>query len=152
MTHSINQLLRITSLFIAAVGAHADTLYVAEEQAHRILKFTGANTSTVFSTALTTPNSFAVDAAGIVFATDYNTGIYRFTAPDTYTLYGSTVGSTAGLALDISGNLYVADAGSGKILKYTAANTFTEFATGLNGSFALALDNNQNLFVNERFR
>ena len=141
-------------------GVAVDTLgniYIADTNNHRIRKvavstniittIAGTGTSSytgddiaATSSALNSPYSVAVDAAGIVYIADYNNHRIRMVTGVITTIVGTGASSYSGdnvaatsaqlnrprgVAIDSSGNVYIADQYNQRIRKVTVSTTYS---------------------------
>ena len=156
----------------------AGDVYVADQQNHRIQKFTGTGTYlTQWGSLGSGPGEFsnpfgvATDAAGNVYVTDQgNDRIQKFTGTGTYlTQWGSHGNGDGqfedpnGLATDAAGNVYVADSNiaiidgfhNNRIQKFTSTGTYlTQWGGGpggFNGPTGVATDAAGDVYVTDQF-
>jgi trimeric autotransporter adhesin len=107
--------------------------------------------------------SLVVDAAGVVYFSEYlNSRVRKVTPDGTITTVAGTgafgfsgdggpatvalLNGPLGLALDRAGNLYIADSGNFRVRKVTPAGTISTAVSGI-GATGLAFDNNGVLYM-----
>jgi uncharacterized protein (TIGR03437 family) len=141
--------------FGLAVDA-AGNLYIADFSNNRVRKVsskgvitTVAGTGTpgdsgdggqAASAQLNTPTGVAVDAAGNLYISEFNSGLVRKVSPQGVirTIAGNgtpQLSIPAGLAVDASGNVYVADAGNNVVREISPAGAISTFAGGGTGGY-----------------
>jgi sugar lactone lactonase YvrE len=131
-------------------------LFVADNQAGTIFKFTPNGTKSIFA-SLSSPFSLVVDGNGNLFASQLDlinsnnqSGmIFKFTSTGTKSTFASGLAEPIGLAVDASNNLFVADFAVGKIFKFTPDGTQSTFTQPNFQPSGLAFDGSGNLFVTD---
>ena len=165
-----------TARFNYPFGVAVDSsgnVYVADNNNHRIQKFTSTGTyltqwgSYGFGNGqFNYPGGVAVDPSGNVYVADTNSHrIQKFTSTGTYLTQWGTNGTgnsqfnlPGGVAVDPSGDVYVADTNNHRIQKFTSTGTYlTQWGTNGSGNsqFAnpngVAIDPSGNVYVTDQF-
>jgi sugar lactone lactonase YvrE len=129
-------------------------LYVVDDNAEPMCKFTPEGTKSTFASWLDNPADLAFDRTGNLFVAENETGsIFKFAPDGTKSTFASGLTSPAGLAFDVSGNLFVtdvvcgSDVGCGVIYKFGISPTKSTFATDTYNLANLAFDFGGNLFA-----
>lgn len=127
-------------------------LYVAENGANRILKFSASNTFSVYG-YVNTPASVALDGCGNLFVTSVLDGtVTMFTSAMQSTVYASGLNYPVGIALDQQQQVFVsqfADEIQGSIMKLADNGTSSVFASGLRSVRAFSFDSEGHLYLTE---
>jgi sugar lactone lactonase YvrE len=130
-------------------------LFVADNQAGTIFKFTPNGTKSPFNSTVSSPFSLAIDGNNNLFVSqlDFSTGntqsgmIFKITSTGTKTTFASGLTIPTALAVDSSNNLFVADFAVATIFKFApdgTKSTFTQQNFPIGG---MAFDSLGNLFV-----
>ena len=136
-----------------AISAPGD-LYVVDESAGAIYRFTPDGTKSTFASGLDQPAGLAFDRTGNLFVVENATGsILKFAVDGTRSTFASGLASPAGAAFDSSGNLFVtdvvcgSDVGCGVIYKFGPDGTKSTFATDTYNLVNLTFDFSGILFA-----
>ena len=139
---------------LSPFGAHADTIYVANNYSSTVMQFTSAGAGSVFANTAVGPHGLAFASDGSLYvAIPNNNTITKFSSTGTALGVFATLGSSGpngptGLAFDTAGNLYAADANDNTIKKFTPAGVGSIFAnTSLSYPTGLAFDIAGNLYA-----
>jgi sugar lactone lactonase YvrE len=168
-----NLLLSLGAIFVLAITAHAQNLYVSAHTPgrgayhHSILEFTPSGVQSTYSSGLSFPRGLAFDSLGNLFAAetlapadDVEVGkVLKFNLRNQAT----TLGSAAqfffeGLAIDIAGNVYVmgtdtSATAAGTIFKFTPSGERIAFGSvpgvpdNPTANLGLAFDSTGNLYA-----
>lgn len=147
--------LSLVGLLAAVTTAPALELYVADNNAQRIYKYTPPNLDGIFTTAVNFPRGLAFDAAGNLYVADNGSGnVLKFAPDGRRSVFASGFVGVSDLAFDANGNLFASDAGTGAadglIAKITPAGDKTTFASGLTLPRGLAFDGSGDLYLAEQ--
>ena len=114
-----------------------------------ILKFSRDGSRSAFATDVGLPYSLAIDSAGNLFVSDWDTGsIYKLTPKGDKSIFATTEIAAKILACDQAGNLFAGVPLKQSIFKYEPGGSKSDFATGITTN-ALAIDKAGNVYVGD---
>ncbi len=120
----------------------AGNLYLADDSANVVYKFTPSGTRTVFASGLTAPSDVAIDAAGNIYVANTTAGTIVKYSPDgaTSSVFASLIAGPEALTFDLSGNLYVAQTNG--ITKFSPDGATSSVFAVLPNAVTLTFDSN----------
>jgi hypothetical protein len=171
-----NILLSLGVMFLLAITAHAQNLYVTVRFPGRILEYTPSGVQSTYATGLSTPRGLAFDSIGNLFAAetvfpnDREIGrVLKYNLNNKVSTFGTVGGNVdwflEGLATDVAGNAYVLatdqstvgpdgnPTGPGTIFEFTPSGERIVFGSVPGvldnqwANFGLAFDSTGNLYA-----
>ncbi len=127
-----------------------DNMFVADDGAGDIDKYSPAGTRTTFGGGFNVPVGLAFDSSGNLFASEFGTGnIYKYDPSGIRSLFATNIGNPSMLLFDSDGNLYTDDRSyTGNLYKFAPNGTRSILTSGLgNFPWGMSIDRNNNIFV-----
>jgi len=118
----------------------------------RVASWSYSASTNLVSSGLGAPVDVAADAAGNVYAVEFNTNqVVKIPAGGgAAVVLGSGFSGPFGVAVDAAGNVYVADAGNNAVKEILAGtSTINTIGSGFNGPSAVTVDGSGNVYVGD---